>query len=1162
MSTVLGKRKNVNSSAFDQSKRISVETRPYENGIASLYPDWLKGDYYHVFPLLKRLHSDISNDLSLTGTCYPDLGYVLLNSKNACYVFSYQHSQTLKDPPTITFPLPEESDADAPELNPLTAIVSSDIPDRDPGLLILMPVSGRIAYWTCIGNALAQPIVKPQGMESQFKLSSNEYCLRLYCANPFLYIVSTNYGRLLSISLRDSSGLPKICLNTVASHGGLLSKCLEKLRIKNPFASYAVSIMSPPLSSSFRHLLYVTDSSGLVDIYNLKDETMHVRVDLTPTFLKVLEEAEMIPEDFLFLDSAITSQDGDSITFLCSWKYGLRYKYSLYTCDFSNIANPHLMFVHSLGYTSSKKQRLKIQYASFGPCFILVSPSAVIILNTRMDLDYNTMYCYREDVIRFKSDISGGIIASGCKQLSLGIKSSHANPKLSCLVVTSKTGVTEIEIQDDAQQLDAVESLKRKIEEAVFYGYVYENPLDFSWKTIPKLKVSEIERLIYSIGKEILTSSSSHLPPVLPSLIQHLDLRLTYLNNLVRYVKDIPYDISDGLLFSLRILGEKCNAARSLWATIDLEMSTASRSLIFQRIIFKLGKETQLDKSVRNWFMQSIDNIEQLIMQAHNFCVDSASRVQELPIEVMNVILESNEIILAILSSALSYRVETHGIYDISADSFEKEVPWTSTPDVLTALTRQFELTKSALFQFQQGERDSGKELLSKDKDVVRNALSNMQVQLVVLTEVCFNAYAERLGWLSENESDRIHEKELEEAFTMNRKFWIQTLFEIGQGKNALRVAEKYRDYRSVVELCYQFFAKKELDKQIDGYLLKFGKEFAFVLYDFYVEKGMSVELLNSDKHKSNFLTEYFTYRGYNEVSWMHDMRDKNYELASHRLLQLANKKENLVEKKEIELSLGKIFLYANPKGPAKSKDLVLVEQKLEQIHIQKMIEKTIMPVVHRLQLQGKKYHLVEATIEEITDGKPIPVLARQVMHRVIKCLIDHQVIAVTELIEYLSFSLYRKNELQMDDMTDYYFALRLLLTTRLTDEAKRFFEDTIWRRAVLNDKWSQILDTKDKNDAAVEAEVRMTALYQTLRLTTINGLFQEGLTKPTSLSSFAFDKNTYGSIAMIYSPAKFGDTQEVIKVLNRESHLLKHYLEKTSLNTWFVSMSLSCDSF
>ncbi|EPX75261.1 nucleoporin Nup132 [Schizosaccharomyces octosporus yFS286] len=1162
MSTVLGKRKNVNSSASEQSKRISVETRPYENSITFLHPDWLKGDYFHVFPLLKRLHSDISNDLSLTGTCYPELGYVLLNSKRACYVFSYQHSQTLKDPPTITFPLPEESDANAPQPNPLTAIVSSDIPDRDPGLLILMPVSGRIAYWTCIGNALAQPIVKPQGMESQLKLSNNEHCLRLYCANPFLYIVSTNYGRLLSISLRDSSGIPKICLNTVASHGGLISKCFEKLKLKNPFASHAVSIMSPPLSSPFRHLLYVTDSSGSVDIYDLKGELNHVRVDLAPMFLKVIEEAEMVPEDFQIVDSAITSQDGDSITFLCSWKRSLEHKYILYTCDFSNIANPHLMFVHSLGYTSSKKQQVKIQYASFGPCFILVSPSAVIILNTRMNYDYNTMYCFREDIIRFNSNVSGEIITSGCKQLLSGLRSPRTDPKISCLVVTNKAGVTEIQIQSDAQQLDAVESLKKKIEEAVFYGYVYENPLDFSWKTVPKLKVSEIERLIYVIGKEILTSASSHLPPVLPSLIQHLDLRLIYLNNLVRYVQEIPYDISDELLFSLRILGEKCNAARSLWTTIDLEMSTASRSLIFQRIIFKLGKETQLNQSVRNWFMRNIGSIEQLIMQAHNFCVDSAARVQELPVEVMNVILESNEIILAILSSALSYRVDTQGIYDISAGSFEKKVPWTSTPDVLTALTRQFELTKSALFQFQQGERDCGTELPSKDKDVIKNALLNMQVQLVVLTEVCFNAYAERLSWLRENEGDGILEKELEEAFAVNRKFWIQTLFDIGQGKNALRVAEKYRDYRSVVELCYQFFTKKELDKQIEGYLLKFGQEFAFILYDFYVEKGMSVELLNNDKHESNFLTEYFNYRGYNEVSWMHDMRKKNYELASHRLLQLANKKQNMIEKKEIELSLGKIFLYANPKGPAKSKDLVLIEQKLEQIHIQKMIEKTIMPVVRRLQLQGKKYQLVEATIEEITDGKPIPVLARQVMHRVIKCLIDHQVVPVTELMEYLSFSLYRKKELQVEDMTDYYFALRLLLTTRLTDEAKRFFEDTIWRRAVLNDKWSQILDTKDKNDAVIEAEVRMTALYQTLRLTTINGLFQEGLTKPTSLLSFAFDKNNYGSIAMIYSPAKFGDTQEVIKVLHRESHLLKHYLEKTTLNSWFVSMSLTCDGF
>ncbi|KAL2314113.1 Importin N-terminal domain-containing protein [Schizosaccharomyces pombe] len=1161
MSSILGKRKNEEVVSFSPLKRISVEKSLLDSTAYNNSLDWLRSKNFKVSCLLKHFNSKIINDHPLSGSCYTDIGYALINSRKACFILSYRQSLGTAEPPTITFPLPEEDSNGFSGQNALTAFVPSDASDKEPGLLIVMPISGRIAYWTSIGNALAQSYICPQGMESLIKLLPKEKCEHLCCSNPMKFIISTNFGRLFSVQLRDPAGQPDVSVQLFASDISTFSTILQKMKIFNYPSIHIIALKSPPLFSPYQHLLYVAEASGLLEIYDLKLENKLVSgMNLSPIFKQVLREGCPDASGLEVLDLTICPTNGNLVSFLVCWKNSINYRYMIISLDFSDISSPSVMNIHPLYSFSSKSlESSKLHYSSSGNSLFVVLTDAVIIVHVQEDDKDIVSRTSWEEVIRMNTNVSGGIFMSTCYKYVLG---KYSIPTESCFIATPYSGIAEIEVHSLEHPANNESLVKSKLEEAVFYSFLPGNPIDFSCNYLRSIKKPELERIIVDLGMDILNSRSTHLPPLFASLMQHLSCRLNSLNNLVRYIRSMSLDVDRQVLYKLRVMGEKCNSVRYLWNTIDTEFSTVSHSLIFQRIIYRLTQSASSDNALREWFLHNIESIDQLIAQAHEFCIDSGSRVQELPLEVLDVIMEANEVILAIQSSALAYRRESQKIYKLSIDTFGEEVPWTSTPETLVLLCRQFELTRSALVQSHQGTSDVENTFKIKDKGVLRNVVSNLEVQLVALTEVCFDAYSERIRWIEQRcGKDASEIQDVKEAFAVNRRFWVQTLSDIGKGSSAIRIAEKYSDYRSLVELCYQLYEDNELTDALNNYLDLFGIKFAFILYDYFVENGMALELLNSDRFNKSYLKQFFKSRDCNQISWMHDMRLGDYDAASHRLLQLATKQEKLVDKKESELSLSKLFLYAVPSNSGNIRDLVLVEQKLEQLHIQKMVSKSVMPVVERLRSQGKKYQLVEAVVDDLIGAKVAPVIARQVMQRVVKKFIAGQVVEATELLEYLSFSLYRREDLVEGEVTDYYLALRLLLTTRLTDDAKRFYENTIWRRAVLHDNWIQVLDTQGKNDAIIETQFRMSALYRTLEAVTINGLFHEGLIRPGSLSSCKFEGYDPQNLISIYPPARFGDVTEVTKVLNRESVKLDHYLTKTNLNTCYISMCLSCDT-
>ena len=139
------------------------------------------------------------------------------------------------------------------------------------------------------------------------------------------------------------------------------------------------------------------------------------------------------------------------------------------------------------------------------------------------------------------------------------------------------------------------------------------------------------------------------------------------------------------------------------------------------------------------------------------------------------------------------------------------------------------------------------------EREDVRLALEET---LASLAEMLCKLYTERMTWgrtLADNEKDRSDAEELWRQYLVKRGDWIKPLgtqtlsggadgvASLGRSDKALDIAEVYRDYKSLVELCLEsrdddIIHREQTHERLEYYFMHFGEEFAFTLYNFYLQ--------------------------------------------------------------------------------------------------------------------------------------------------------------------------------------------------------------------------------------------------------------------------------------------------------------------------------------
>jgi hypothetical protein len=175
--------------------------------------------------------------------------------------------------------------------------------------------------------------------------------------------------------------------------------------------------------------------------------------------------------------------------------------------------------------------------------------------------------------------------------------------------------------------------------------------------------------------------------------------------------------------------------------------------------------------------------------------------------------------------------------------------PWTSTPDIISVLAPQYDATLSVLRDFQTSvptdvdlsARRTRQQTGEMERDDIRQALEET---LASLAEILCKLCVERVNWcraLAEDEQDKSSAEEIWKQYLTKRGDWIKPLASFGRPDKALDIAETYRDYKSLVELCLEpheddINRHERVHERLEYYLMHYGEEFAFTLYNFYLQ--------------------------------------------------------------------------------------------------------------------------------------------------------------------------------------------------------------------------------------------------------------------------------------------------------------------------------------
>lgn len=125
-------------------------------------------------------------------------------------------------PETFTFTLPYPSRHVSDPL-PLGALVAPSASLEEPGLVVIMPTTGKVSYWESISSAATLDFLRQQrnGVEDVIQgLFSGEYVASIVSAEPAGFILLTSGGRLAYMSVRDSHGRPAITIQFLRAANG------------------------------------------------------------------------------------------------------------------------------------------------------------------------------------------------------------------------------------------------------------------------------------------------------------------------------------------------------------------------------------------------------------------------------------------------------------------------------------------------------------------------------------------------------------------------------------------------------------------------------------------------------------------------------------------------------------------------------------------------------------------------------------------------------------------------------------------------------------------------------------------------------------------------------------------------------------------------------
>lgn len=1201
-----------------------------------------KNDTYTVSKL-PALPDQIRTDITarLHGAIYSDSGYALALTHSHAFVWPY--AINIPSPETFTFALPHNNKHVTDPL-PLGSLVSPSASSSEPGLVVVIPTTGKITYWESIASAATLDLIKlkSNGVGSTISgMLSGETVVQLLNAETAGFILAFSTGRLAYLRVRDGHGRPEISVQFLrGSSGPLAGGIFGSLR--NALSSSAwrgdiAAVRAGPQEHVGDRNVVVATGKGRIQLWNLQRDgqnALHAEAEGREAIVMEIKKAEPTLSDFSLetfevLDFTFTPRSseerydvGDHLLLLTSLSNRYTSHYTLVDVvlrrDQLIVEDVRLLKSYTTMVNKHAISKARIYLPSPGLVAYIVFDRAVVVVSRGKQSDSpdsqllsenHTLSPSFEDVVDFREDTNVEIVGSGMEEpqnSQHGIEEAKsrrykARHPATVLLVRGggviRVAATDVDklTSSTRQQVTA----KSKLEQAVFYGTMAQNPLSFAGRSELQFPAEEVGAAALELSTEIVESTTNFIPSVSASLEQHLKRRAAALHDLAKHLKVAGVELDRVTRWKLLWDAERMTAATIIWQRYDArirELPEGQKRGLLAELVdhihenFKTEPVTEKGEvdRVRHFFIHDVAKLHLAIPWAFQILKYAWQDGQNSPASVVETLSQSNDMMICALEGAFDFRMNNLRLYGLQSEILSHGILeegyeglpefWTSTFYVAENVRKQTDLVSMLLGEYWNKPATEG----SADPAI----LDKIRLEYPALIDMAIRSNVERIRWVSAQDSPQLQMQAegLQNLQSVSQDKQLQNLSDTWElPDEAMAIAEKHEILQTLASvLMYEVVScadalrtpgigedecehlrnrERELNERMDKYFANFGASWAAALYEHYISNGQVQQMLNEYQIHQAFLTAFLRDKPeYAKIGWIHEItREKDYDEAARMLLELGLDRERDVWSKKVELSIGKLSRMAGrnysqtngiliPDGG--EAELVRANQELGLIKIQDLIYKYIYPTISTAIDDKAEVQLALETHGNKSLKQQFSFM--NLLENSMTQLIKHESMDAFSLVDLLTLMADDFRAMEQDDfsITRFYWALEAIRLGVSNKEEKLLMQRVIWRRCLLRDDWAAMNNTEAKDDQFVEDQLKTTALYWTLKNCFKNRIFEKDLTiKP--LSPQEVIGACTDELEQRWSRIDASMRKRMMEDYQIEDEVLNSYLETARIENW-----------
>lgn len=1078
------------------------------------------------------------------------------------------------------FTLPHPS-KNATDPLPLGSLVSPPASSSDPGLVVVIPTSGMITYWESAAAAATLDLrMKRNGVELSIPgIISGETVIQVINAESAGFVLAFSTGRIAYMSVRDGQGRPAISVQFLRSgsgsvSGGIFGSLRNVLSSSALRGDIAAVRAGRPEKVGERNVILVT-TKGRLQSWNIhrgghasiigeaesREAIVTVIKATTPALSDLLIEGFEI-HDFTYAPTPVAQSqlsdqaDGTHLLLLASLRQRDTAHYFLVEAVLKQdglvigIIRPITSYTTPVNSNATSKPRVFLP----NPALVayIVFDCAVVVISMAKQPDSPDLQLLSEshihpqsfeDVIDFRHEMNVEIVGSsmeephGPSSTTEDLKSRRYKAKHpAAILLVRGGGVLRVAATDtiklssrNAQQVTA----KSKLEQAVFFGNLEQNPLSFSVRPELQFSSEEIGAAALKLSQEILKSESPHIKDNL-AVDKNLMLRSTALRDLAKYVGSSGASLDRITKWKLLWDAERIAAATAIWKLYDASVrgrpEGQKRGLLNEIVEFiheefktePVEEAGELDR-VRHWFIKDVWNLEIAIPWAYQVMKYTFQDNQKDHAFAMAMVHEASDMVVGGLQAAFDFRSTHLDLYDLGKESLEhgildsgyEEISdniWTSTYFITENLRKQTDLAAMLLAEYwDRPVVPGGPDLVLQNK---------IRGQFPALLDITIRSNTERVRWGLSQESQELQEQANQirtalESEVEDKQIVIMAT-DLGLADSSMSLAEKHELLNVLAKVLHyelsvsinrlrepnldgeqiHFWERRSthLKGEVERFFSKFSERWATALFEHEIDVESMAELLDGWPDQQHYLTAFLRNKPeFAKISWINDItKEGDFETASSTLLDLGLTRESELWNKKVELSIGKMAMLASrvrshvDEAATSVKDqttLTSVHNQFGLIKIQEQIYDIVRPSIETAIDENAELQLaLESHGNKSLRKQPI---FTQLLADSMDLLLKHEAMDAAKLIDLLTLMGHQQAETYEDAVFQsqrFYLALQASRYGLLSRDDQHLTQRIIWRRCMIVDDWPLNNDTNQKDDMQVREVQRQTVFYHTLK--------------------------------------------------------------------------------